>query len=153
LAMTSQQQIAALNESLNDITDDVESLQGGPESGKVLSRIFAGTTAFGFRRFCEFFAMAEVMDACLFFGFSNPDPYWIHLDCGPISEGFVEPCPELFWKMEVGCYRPNFPRYGECSYDPLPRNETCTRLLYLSCTGYATELAENWMKMDWDVTG
>ena len=67
------------------------------------------------------------------------------MPCGH-GEDFAEPCPDTFWKYEANCYRPNGPRrFISCLYDPIPLNETCTRLVYLSCDGYTTNLSKDWM--------
>ena len=84
-----------------------------------------------------------------FLFFFRPDVHAVHLSCGDGDE-FVEPCPETFWKIQVGCYRPNGPRFRDCAYDPIPLNENCTRLLYISCNGYTTNIGDDWMKLDFN---
>jgi len=150
LTQQTQLDLDHLRERIEDVTDDVTELGGGPESRKFLSKLFAGSIYFEFRRWCELYAWTEVQAICLNAGFKNPEPYWVHLECGPINEGFIEPCPDKFWKMDVGCFRPNGPRFPECAYDPLPRNETCSRLVYISCEGYTENIAEDWYKYDFD---
>ena len=79
--------------------------------------------------------------------FFRADAYFVHMPCE--EDGDRSKCPEFFWKFRQDCFRPNDEsKFGpgastalDCLYDPA--GETCDLVLWLSCGGYTTNMADD----------